>query len=84
MPVLFLKEVIMICKKCGIDISESVYPLHMKRCKVEEVVKDKEVDKLDEEDLFKKTNEELKTILKGDDKPIYGNKEELVARIVGE
>lgn len=34
----------MICKLCGNDISEPVYPLHVKRCKPEPEIEEKEID----------------------------------------
>ena len=45
----------MICRICGKDISDAVYPLHMKRCKKVEEVK---------EDMTKYTVKELKKMCK--------------------
>jgi len=49
----------MICKNCGVDISITVYPLHIKRC-----------FKKEKEDMTKYTVKELKQMCK--DKGITG------------
>ena len=57
----------MLCRICGQDISDSVYPFHIKRCKKETEVK---------QDMTKYTVKELKQMCKDKGLTGYSRKKE--------
>lgn len=62
------------CKKCGKEFSEPVYPLHVKRCKVEKEVVVEEV-------TMEMKKDELIEIAEEKGVSIRGTKEDIINRI---